>query len=143
MSRVQVVVAFLVGCVVVCSAELAEAQSRYSINRPTFSPYLHLFRTGSPLIGQYQSYVRPKQALRRTLAGQTAAIQRQQRSIRGLQSEVTRFGETGPTRPTGTGSVFMNYSHYYPSASTGGGGRTYTRPPQSSRSGSYGGYGGY
>ena len=142
MKRVQAVVVILVGCVAVGSVQPAQAQSRYQIDRPTFSPYLQLFRTGPSLLGQYHSWVRPRQELQRTLAGQSAAIRRQQGSIQGLQGEVARFGQTGPTRATGTGSSFMNYSHYYPgfggAGSSGGSRRNYT--PSRGNSGSYGGY---
>ena len=141
MKRVQLVVAFLVGWGVACWSQPAEAQ-RYYGRRPTLSPYLHYFRGPGPL-GQYHSHVRPRVELRSTLAGQAGAIRQQQRSIGALQSEVSRFGTTGPTRATGTGSGFMNYSHYYPGGSSGGAGRSYSRPAPSGYSGSLGGLGGF
>ena len=148
MKPVQVVVAFLVGCALVGSVDVAEAQSLY-LDRPTLSPYLHLFRSDPGPLGQYRSWVRPRQELQRAMTGQRAAIRGQQRSIQGLQGEMSRFGTTGPTRATGTGSTFMNYSHYYSgfggARSSGGSRRNYT--PSRGYSGSYGGssgsYGGY
>jgi len=138
MKPIQVVAAFLVGCAMVGSVRVAEAQSLY----PTFSPYLQLFRSDPGPLGQYHSWVRPRQQLQRTLGRQSAAIRSQQRSVQNLQGEVSRFGTTGPTRATGTGSTFMNYSHYYPGFSTGGttAGKNRNYTPSRGHSGSYGGY---
>ena len=153
MKRVQAVVVFLVGCVAVWAAQPAHAQLRVPIDRPTFSPYLHLFRSDRGPLGQYHSWVRPRQELRRTLASQSTAIRSQQRGLQGLQGEVSRFGETGPTRATGSASTFMNYSHYYPSlggtapstprARSSSGGYTPARGSSGGYGGSSGGYGGY
>jgi len=143
MKPIQVVAAFLMGSAVVGSVRVANAQPPY-LNRPTFSPYLQLFRSDPGPLGQYHSWVRPRQQLQRTLSRQSAAIRSQQRSVQSLQGEVSRFGTTGPTRATGAGSTFMNYSHYFPGFGSGrastGTKRNYT--PSRGRSGSYGGYAG-
>ena len=84
---------------------------RYSPNRPTVSPYLNLLRTDSGGVPNYYGLVRPQlnqQAFDRqisnTARSQNLAIQK--------LSTVSELRSTGPT---GTGSVFKNLSHFYPS----------------------------
>ncbi len=139
MSRFRVVFPLLVGSVLLCTVQSADAQ--YSpAYRPTLSPYLHYFRRDPGPLGTYFSYVRPRLELQRTLAVQTADLQRQQARIQTLQGEVSQIGQSGARMPTGTGSVFMNYSHYYPTFGSGGyvgsRSRAYSRPPSRGYSGS-------
>ena len=140
MRRVPIVAAFLIGLAVVGSVQPAQAQTRYRIDRPTFNPWFQLFRQDPGPLGRYHSYVRPTQQLRRTLTGQAIRIEQQQARIGALQGQVTTLQEIGAVRPTGTGSVFMNYSHYYTGAGGGGGSRSYSRPSSSGYSGSFGAY---
>jgi hypothetical protein len=130
MNRVPLLRPLLVGCVLLCWARAADAQY---LQRPALSPYLYLNRRDPGPLGPYLSYVRPQQQLRSALSQQSRHLQQQQASIRSLRQQVTQIGETGSLRPTGTGSVFMNYSHYYPGFSgvspRRGGSRGYSVPP--------------
>ena len=116
MKRAQLVPVFLIAWVLLCSAPPAEAQrgSPYGVPSPTFSPWLNLYRSDPGPLGTYHTYVRPEQELYGTLRRQDAGLQRQRASIRSLQEQTFQRERAGTVRPTGTGSVFMNYSHYYP-----------------------------
>jgi hypothetical protein len=87
----------------------AGSRGYYRPSRPTLSPYLDYFRRDVGLTNQYYSFVRPYQQLSSTLNQQNAAIS-------GLSRQVNQAGAAQGPLPTGTGSVFMNYSHYYPAA---------------------------
>ena len=124
MKRLPFVLVFVLVCALVSCLRPAHGQgysSRYSsLSRPTLSPWLNLYRRDPGPVGPYLSYVRPEQELRRTLQGQeaglrrqSAGLQRQETGVLSLQRRVTQLERGGVMAPTGTGSVFMNYSHYY------------------------------
>jgi len=128
---------------VICP-RVATGQERYRPARPTLSPWLGLgFQDPGPL-GPYLSYVRPELELRETLRQQDARLRRQGTGLQGLQGEVSRLAEPAAVRPTGTGSVFMNYSHFYPGLGSSPGSRAARTSPRampSYRPPSFGGYG--
>jgi hypothetical protein len=89
-------------------------------NRPPLSPWFGLYqRNGGPL-DNYHTFVQPRIQLDNTLQRHHAAIQRNSAGVASLGHDLSQFEEQG-VRPTGTGSVFMDYSHYYPGR---GGGRS-------------------
>jgi hypothetical protein len=103
----------VVGAVLV-AGNSAQAQGIYAgradnPNGPTVSPYLNLLQNNanSP-VTNYQSLVKP-------LINQGNAIQRQGRSLAGLQQQVYSGAMRG-TGISGQRSYFMNFSHFYPSA---------------------------
>ena len=122
----------LATCVVVCSARLADAQARSrpstrtpAVRRPTVSPWLNLYRRDGGPLGGYLSDVRPRQELYRTLQRQSASIDRErvagarrEAGIQALQRQVLDLQRRSEALPTGIGSVFMDYSHYYPALRT-------------------------
>jgi hypothetical protein len=125
MRHSPIALVILVAAIIHSTAPASDAQypgvrnirSRYSRPpRPTFSPYFDLFRTDNtgPL-GNYHSYVRPKQQLYDTLWQQHSNLRRQDASIRALGQQVSGTKQWDRVRPTGTNSTFMNYSHYFPS----------------------------
>jgi hypothetical protein len=132
MPRIVIATSLLAVGIGLCSARPAQAQRRYHIPRPTFSPYLNYFRADPGPIDPYYSYVLPERRLQRTLAGQSAQIQRQEANIRSLQSRFTQFQYGGPVAPTGLGSSFGNHMGFYSGLRTGGAGGTgrgsHTRP---------------
>jgi hypothetical protein len=80
-------------------------------NRPTLSPWFGLYqRNGGPL-DNYHTFVRPQIDLDNTLQRHQTAIQRNNAGVASLGLELV---EQGQVHPTGTGSVYMDYSHYYP-----------------------------
>lgn len=89
----------------------ASGQPRYAPSRPAISPWLNLTGGGSNFGGlpDYYRLVRPQQEQRRF---ETLAIQRF-----SLIDELRTSGSTG------SGSVFNNLSHYYPSSRTRSGRR--------------------
>ena len=108
----------------------AIGQGRYRPARPTFSPWLGLGYEDPGPLGPYLSHVRPEIELRETLRGQDARLRLQGAGLQGLQSEVTRLGQPASVRPTGTGSVFMNYSHFYPGLGSSPGARAARTSPR-------------
>lgn len=123
----------------------AFGQRRYRPARPTFSPWLELGRRDPGPLGSYLSNVRPEIELRETLRAQESRIQLQGAGLRGLQSEVNRLGQPAAVRPTGTGSVFRNYSHFYPRLGSAPGPRAVPTAPRAMPSyrpsSNYGAYG--
>ena len=100
---------------------LAASSSRAQVlapgNRPVFSPWFGLYQRNSGPLDNYHTFVQPQIRLENTLQRQHIAIQRTNEGVASLGRELSQFGEQGPVHPTGTGSVFMDYSHYYPSLS--------------------------
>lgn len=109
---------FLVGV----NAATAEAQrnlyrrpnpraSQNILSNPTVSPYLNLLQSRGAGLPNYQALVRP-------LVDQRQTANRQQREIRGLQSQVGHQGallsRDSELRPTGHETHFMNHSRFYP-----------------------------
>ena len=95
---------------------IASAQDvpRYSPQRPTISPYLNLTRNGRGSLPNYYSLVRP-QLNQQSFDRQAAATARSQAlAIQSLKSVPL----TQVSGPTGTGSVYQNYSHFYPARTT-------------------------
>jgi hypothetical protein len=112
MAQLRVVVGFLASGVLLLSALSASAQvSSYRPPTPTLSPWLNLYGNTPGPLDSYHSYVLPQLQLRDAMRQQDARIQ-------NLGHEVTRLGESGEVPPTGTGSVYMSYLHYYPALGT-------------------------
>jgi hypothetical protein len=137
MNRVPILVALLMAGVLVCSAKPAQAQF-YGRGASAFllNPYMGLYPPqSSAAMGHY---IRPgMMQLQRTLAGQRATLQRleasagrQEQAARTRDARLSRIAPLAPIRPTGTGSTFMNYSHYYPGMGARGAApvRTYPGP---------------
>jgi hypothetical protein len=88
--------------------------SGYQPSTPTFSPWLNLYQRNAGPLDNYHTFVRPERQLQDTLRQQASAIQRQGEGIRGLTGQVNDLREgRSPAHPTGAGSVFMDYGHYY------------------------------
>ena len=90
--------------------------------RPTLSPWFGLYqRNGGPL-DNYHTFVQPRIELDNTLQRHQTAIQRNNAGVTSIGRELSHLAEQDQAHPTGSNSVFMHYSHYYPAQ--GGGGRT-------------------
>ncbi len=127
MTRLSLTVWFLCGGVVLLPLRSAAAQdvSAYRAMSPPLSPWLSLYRHDTGPLDNYHTFVRPQLQLRETIRKQDSRIQM-------LGQEVTQFQENGGVPPTGTGSVFMSYSHYYPtpgSSSVSSSGSSGNNPP--------------
>ncbi len=106
-----------IACLLSLGAGMACAQSAqsglYQPAYPTLSPWLNLYQRNTGPLDPYHMYVRPEMQLRDTLRRQDTRIQQQGVGIGRLKGQVSELEKGGPLRPTGTGSVFMDYSHYY------------------------------
>jgi hypothetical protein len=144
MRRLPICLAWLILSIAVLVGERAEAQyPGYRPPRPTLSPYFDLYRREAGPLGPYHSDFRPRQEFRRTLQQQGASLQQERSTISSLDRRMSLF-ERAPqgVRPTGTASVFMNYSHYYRLAGRSGssGSRGAWSPASSRSGGSYSSY---
>ncbi len=94
---------------------------------PSFGgpPVYDLFRRQTGLLPNYYQFYLPRQQLERTLRLQDYQLQGQGTAIRAMQNQWQQ-AQSGqqPLQPTGSGSVYMNYSHFYPSP----GGKPVQRP---------------
>ncbi len=116
MKGQQLFLAFLAISIPFASASSAGAQrpgSPERFSRPTFSPWFGLFSRETRALDNYHSYVRPEIRLRNTLGQQANALRQQKTTILGLGQEIRAVERGGGPRPTGTGSGFMIYSHYF------------------------------
>ncbi len=111
MKRLPLALALLVAGVVFTSDSVSYAQYRPA--RPTLNPWLHGARRNDGLLPDYHTFVRPRQQLHRTLQRQNTEIRSLQRGLVGMDRALMEGKRATSARPTGTGSVFMNYSHYY------------------------------
>ena len=87
---------------------------RYQPERPTVSPYLNLLRNDTGPLPSYHGLVRP-------LVNQAAVNQRSAQEARSLGLAVQSLQSVNSTTVsgTGTGSVFGNRSHFYPTSTIG------------------------
>lgn len=82
---------------------------------PTITPYLNYSRADlSTLPDPYNSFVVPQQRLQRDLYETT---RRQENQFRTLENQLDQV-KNSTVPPTGVGSTFMNYSHYYQNRSS-------------------------
>ena len=101
-------------CGLLASPRPALAQAQYRPSRPTLSPWLNLYDREPGPLGNYLSRVRPQMQLRSTLHQYDARLRFQGSALASLGGEVAGLTERDSIRATGTGSGFMDYSHYYP-----------------------------
>jgi hypothetical protein len=92
----------------------ATAQQGYYVppGGSPFSPYLDLYRRDTGLLNQYYNFIIPRRQLTETLNQQRAAITNLQTQVQSNRAQL-RPTPTARIGPTGVGSVYMNYSHYY------------------------------
>ena len=81
----------------------------YQPARPTLSPYLDYFRRDTGATNPYYTFIQPYRQL-------SSALNQQGAAISNLSRQLNQATASEGIVPTGTGSVFMNYSHYYPMA---------------------------
>ena len=83
---------------------------------PTISPYLQYFRQPTGVLNNYNQFVRPRQELRSTLQNQNQQLRQLDDNVRNARRDINTLSQTrgAGVRPTGVGSAYMNFSHYYP-----------------------------
>jgi hypothetical protein len=101
---------------------------RYDVGqRPVLSPWFGLYQRNNGPLDNYHTYVRPELELNDTLDRQQAGIERNTTGIKSLGQDVTQMQRPQTVHPTGAASVFMDYSHYYPSRMAGSNARPAVR----------------
>jgi len=106
-----IVLAFTIAALVFCRRGSAQD---IPLSRPAISPYLNLYRTDSGVVDNYNAYVRPRLELHSLLERQQRILRRQSANIFSLQRNA--WGPAGRgEQAVGSASIFMNYSHYFPS----------------------------
>ena len=78
---------------------------RFESSRPTMSPFLNYFRQDTGVLNRYHAFVQPQRR-------NSTFSQLQNNRFRALKAE-TRQSSRQILLPTGSGSVFMNLSHFY------------------------------
>ncbi len=114
---------FVAAAAAVIGPSVADAQPpvhRSWSPSPTLSPWLDLFRSDTGLLDPYNSLVRPRLELQERLRRQQLDLTRQAAGLSAMRQQMIQSRGQMPIRPTGTGSVFMDYSHYYPGFQAGG-----------------------
>jgi hypothetical protein len=87
-------------------------------SRPTYSPYLNLFRRGQPLYQNYYGLVRPQQEFERSIAG----LQQQVTANRTAIGEAEEAQVNPNLRPTGHNFGYFSHQGYFLNNARGGGG---------------------
>jgi len=108
------VIVFMAICLlelILCGSCFGQSAQRYRPQRPTISPYVNLLRNDTGPVPNYYSLVRPQLDQQAWDNESSRFAQSSDLAIRQLNTIVDRR----EMRPTGTGSVFNNYSQYYSS----------------------------
>jgi hypothetical protein len=119
MRRVRVIRVVLMAGMLLPLARPASAQVRapgYGPATPTLSPWLNLYQKQAGPVDNYHMFVQPQIQLQNTLRQQELTNQRQTAGMTSLGQQMTQMEQDrqAPVHPTGTGSVYMSYLHYYP-----------------------------
>lgn len=92
----------------------AGPRASYQPSVPTLSTWFSLYQRNSGPLDNYHTFVRPERQLQDAMRQQSTAIQRQAEGIRGLTGQMSELRQgRSPAHPTGAGSIFMDYGHYY------------------------------
>jgi hypothetical protein len=114
MSRFNTLLAVILLAGGTIFSQSAFAQYSYTPQSPAISPWMGLWNNNTGAVDNYHTFVQPQLELNKTLQMQSAALNRQARGLRDLNSEINQpQGAQSGMMPTGQGSTFMNYSHYY------------------------------
>lgn len=105
-------------------AAQAMGQGRYYPSRPTFSPWLYLYRGEAGPLDPYNAWVRPQFEYQDAMRAIESRFRQQEQNLNRLRQENTLLRES-ILPPTGVASRFMDYSHFF-----GGSGGSLRRPPE-------------
>jgi hypothetical protein len=114
-GRTRQLIGVLAALGVWAAAGPALGQGLYRPATPTLSPWFDLYNRNTGPLDNYHQFVRPEINLRSTLKQTDARLHLQGAGLQALGAEVAQGTQQQGVRPTGAASVFMNYSHYYPS----------------------------
>jgi hypothetical protein len=85
---------------------------------PPLSPYLLFSRRPTGIYDNYHAFVRPRIDMRTALRVQDQQIGYLNRNLAVVERDVRTLSTVreSAVAPTGVGSAYMNYSHFYPTA---------------------------
>jgi hypothetical protein len=98
----------------------AQAVGADAVRRPAISPWLSLYQKNGGPLDNYHMFVRPRFQVLNNFQQQSDAIQRNDANIAATDRQMSSYQQRLGVRPTGSGSTFMYYSHYYPTSGPGG-----------------------
>ena len=113
---------------------MAFAQPGYYPSRGPISPWMNMWQRQPGPLDNYHSYVQPQLQLQNQITQQNRSLMQNAQGLESLSQQVNNNQKESQVHPTGTGSVFMDFSHYYPSM----GGRGMGRQRSMSRGGAQG-----
>jgi len=103
----------------------AQIKRYRSPSGPTLPSQLNYFRGDVGLLDPYNSIVNPSNQLNNQVRSMEKQQEANRRAIDQTRQELLLPSEAAPT---GTGATFGNYSHYYPSIKSSGGGSARRAP---------------
>lgn len=90
-----------------------QARGRYTAPlQPQLSPYLNLLRNDSSALSPYHSFVQPRRQQLQAFQQQASRLDRLERVT--ASPHPTRGQPSTGRLPTGSGSYFQSYLHFYP-----------------------------
>jgi hypothetical protein len=107
----------------------AFAQIGYYPPRGPISPWMNMWIRKPGPLDNYHTYVQPQMQLQRTVVEQNNALAQNSLGIQSLGRQMENSQREYQVRPTGTASVYMAFSHYYPTK----GGHGMARPQSAGR----------
>jgi hypothetical protein len=113
MTRTKLALFSLVLALGTSAAPSAFAQVQYYPTSGPISPWMNMWQRKPGPLDNYHQYVQPDMRLQSTLSQQHNALSRNTAGIQVLGEQMGKNREI-LVQPTGTGSVFMQYSHYFP-----------------------------
>jgi hypothetical protein len=120
MSAIRLLAITVTACLLSLTAQTSRAQSLYPSSHyqpvyPTLSPWFQMYTSNTGALDNYHTYVRPEMLLRDRLQRQNTINAMNDARIANLRADLNGLSTEAAVRPTGTNSVFMDYSHYYSS----------------------------
>jgi hypothetical protein len=138
MTRSKLVLLSLVVATAASWTSSAFAQTRYYPTRGPISPWMNMWQRKPGPLDNYHTYVQPDIQLQRVISQQQNSLTQNAAGLQSLDTQMQNGQRDLRVVPTGTGSTFMELSHYYP---TRGGSavraRSMPRTPGPGASGKY------
>jgi hypothetical protein len=126
MTRTKLALFSLVLALGASMAPSAFAQVHYYPTSGPISPWMNMWQRKPGPLDNYHQYVQPDLRLQGVISQQHNALSRNTAGIQVLGEQIGKNREI-LVQPTGTGSVFMEYSHYFPTG-RGGVGHAHSAP---------------
>jgi hypothetical protein len=126
MTRSRLILLSLVVATGTTWTSSAFAQARYYPTQGPISPWMNMWQRKPGPLDNYHTYVQPDLQLQRVVSQQHNSLMQNAAGIQYLGNQMQNGQKEIPVRPTGTNSVYMDLSHYYPTR--GGGAAMHAHP---------------